>query len=342
MKDKKESQNFFVKKMPLYLILSLSAVTIYGLNYTFKYFNTGQPKIENPVEPKCVNPLCIIRETDYKLTRPILLADSKGDDKKYEGIKKQINDNIESFEKTSVISNASVYFCDLNDGSQFNINPDQKYRPTDMLEITKMIALLKQSEKKPSLLEQKVLYQKRINSTTQAPSSNVSLENNKSYSVRSLIYAMFAGSDENATLALNPLIDQTLLKGIYDAVQEPYPGINDTNYLTTVANYSKLLKVLYNVGYLTETNCEIALELLSNNSFKDGILKYLPNGVKTVHYFAENNNGNSKEMHEFAIIYLNNKNYLLSIMSKGSDKKSLALLFSNISKIIFDTVNKAS
>jgi hypothetical protein len=343
MKNNNEKGKSMLRiKLPLYLILSLSAVAIYGLNYSINYMKKDEAKPLNPVETKCVNPLNIVREKDYKLTKPILLADTKSDDKKYDGIKKQIIEHIDGLIKSSAISTASVYYCEMNDGSQFNINPNESYRPTDMLEITKMIALLKQSEKNPSLLDKKITYLKKINSPTEAPKLNVALENNKSYSIRSLMYAMFANSEENATLALNPYIDTTILKGIYAAVQEPYPGVNDGNYLTTVANYSKLLKLLYNVGYLTETNCEIALELLANNSFKDGILKDLNKDIKTVHYFAENDNGNSKEMHEFAIIYLNNKNYLISIMSKGKDRKDLAALFSSISKIIFDNVNKAS
>ena len=344
IKNQKENRNRWFKiKLPLYLILTFSAVAIYGLSYTYNLYYKDEPKNANStINNKCDNPLILIRETDYKLTKPILLAEAKTDDKKFDGIKKQITEIIESLTKKAVISTASVYYCELNDGSQFNINPNEMYRPTDMLEITKMIALLKQSEKNPSFLDQKVLYQKKINSPTQAPKTSVALENNKSYSIRSLMYNMFAGSDENATLALNPYIDTTILRAVYSAIQEPYPGLNDTNYLTTVANYSRLLKMLYNVGYLTETNCEIALELLANNSFKDGILKPIDKDIKTVHYLAESRHSESLEMHELAIIYMNNKNYLISIMAKGKDKKDLATLFSSISRIIYDERNKNS
>ena len=166
MKNDKESRNSLLKiKIPLYLILTFSAVAIYGLNYTINYFKKEEPKPLNPTEAKGTNPLNIVRETDYKLTKPILLADTKNDDKKYDGIKRQIKDYIDGLIKNATISTASVYYCELNDGSQFNINPDERYRPTDMLEITKMIALLKQSEKEklPALLDKKITYIKKIN-----------------------------------------------------------------------------------------------------------------------------------------------------------------------------------
>ncbi len=342
MKIEDERKNFLLgKKIPLYLILTFSAAAIYGLNYTFKYFHAEEPAKVAQADVKCVSPLNIIRENDYKFTRPLLLADVKGEDRKYDVIKKQVNDYVESFIKTKVIETASVYYCALDDNSQFSINKDEKYHPTDMLAVAKMIALLKQSERNAELLDKKVLYTKQVPIPKQDKAA-ACLENNKMFTIRSLMYSMFACNDDNATIALNPYVDSSVLKNLYSSIQEPFPGVNDRDYMTAIYDYTRLLKVLYTAGYLTEAHSEFALELMTNTSFHDGILKHIGKDAKVVHYYAENEVAAAMEVHEFAIIYLKNKPYIISIMSKGGDKKNLSVLLSNISKMIYDSMNKIS
>ncbi len=316
------SNLLFNKRVPLYVVLTLSVLAVYGLNYTITNCHTDGPQKEPVADNKCINPLNVVRQGGYKLTRPLLLVDTKSDDKKFDGIKKTVSDYIDSFVKTSVINEASVYYYSFNENIQFNINPNQKYQASDLVEITKIIALMKQEEKNPGVLSQKVA------------SSNSTL--------RKLILEAIASSEKNATHVLDPYIDATVLKDVYASIQEPFSIASDPKATISVAQFTKVIKILYNVGYLKESSCKTVMELISNTINFDGMTKHIGKEISVAHYFSDNDFAVNHELHELGIFYVKNNPYMLCVMAKGKDKKNLSTLISNISKTIFDNFNKPS
>jgi beta-lactamase class A len=61
-----------------------------------------------------------------------------------------------------------------------------------------------------------------------------------------------------------------------------------------------------------------------------------------VHKFGEAGDANEKQLHESAIIYLDNNPYLLTIMTKGNDMKKLPDVINQISALIYQNMNVAS
>ena len=126
-------------KIPAYWILIVSVLFFIIINFIAgKLKSSDNPAIIAKI--KCTAPLDIMRENDYKLVHPILLADVKGEDKKYLALKEKITNYIESSKKSSGITSTSVYFNELNQGSHFGINQDMQFTITRLLRIGKIMA----------------------------------------------------------------------------------------------------------------------------------------------------------------------------------------------------------
>jgi hypothetical protein len=80
---------------------------------------------------------------------------------------------------------------------------------------------------------------------------------------------------------------------------------------------------------------EFALNLLSQSTFKDGIVSALPFGIVVAHKFGEQGDANSKQLHDMAIIYTGDHPYLITIMTKGKEMKELSRIIGSISTLIY-------
>ena len=58
-----------------------------------------------------------------------------------------------------------------------------------------------------------------------------------------------------------------------------------------------------------------------------------------MHKFGEQGTPLGKELHEIAIIYLNDSPYLLTIMTQGKEMSKLPPILSEISKITYNHLN---
>jgi hypothetical protein len=83
---------------------------------------------------------------------------------------------------------------------------------------------------------------------------------------------------------------------------------------------------------------EYATELLVEATFKDGILKKIPRTVPVAHKMGEWGDGNTVELHDCGIVYIEGNPYIITIMTKGKDMKMLSEAIGNISKIVFDSM----
>jgi beta-lactamase class A len=150
---------------------------------------------------------------------------------------------------------------------------------------------------------------------------------------------MVANSDNHATLLLQDNINFTSFKNTITDLGFDEHKLIDTNYKFKAREYSIFLEALYNAGYLNITSSEYASSLLAQCKFKDGILKELPADVKAIHKFGEYAANDDKELHESAIIYINNNAYLITIMTKGHDFSKLSDLMGHLSKMVYDYMN---
>ena len=98
------------------------------------------------------------------------------------------------------------------------------------------------------------------------------------------------------------------------------------------------MRTLYNASYLTVEDSEFANKLLSQTNFKDGIYSSLPANTRIAHKFGESGNQTEKQLHESAIVYLNDNPYLITIMTKGNDINKLSEAIREISALAYQNV----
>jgi beta-lactamase class A len=285
-------------------------------------------------------------DPDFAYINPLLtvgISENK-EFSEYKPLESKIDGLLAKADKTKVAT-ASVYYRELTNGRWFGINENALYSPASLLKVPVMIAYYKEAESDPSILSKTFTYTGRnLNSNNEYFKSPTQIVKGRSYTVQSLIEAMVKHSDNAAAdILYNNTDPNSLAESLSDiGIQLPDGSLDaaDADFVS-VKTYSYLFRLLYNSTYLSRTNSEKALELLSDTDFVQGLRAGVPASIPVVHKFGERtllNNDHSlkvKELHDCGIIYYPQHPYLLCIMTKGTDFKALADIIKNISDLVY-------
>lgn len=268
------------------------------------------------------------------LTHPLIMSDMNYESDCMANLKSVATNIISEAKTNNIITDASVYFRNLESGEWFAINDETKYIPGSLFKLPVLMTYLKLSESKPELLNSSINYDSKvygIPNQTYAVESKIKPGN--VYLIKMLLEEMAINSDNNATMLLNSFLDQPLLDKIFKDLEIPIPDMHNMNYAISAKDYSKLLRVLYNASYLNNTNSEYALQILTKSPFKAGIVKNLDSNTKCSHKFGEFGNGKGGgQLHESGIVFLTEKPYLITVMTKGDNIKILPEFIANLAK----------
>lgn len=137
-----------------------------------------------------------------------------------------------------------------------------------------MIAYFKMAENNPALLQQSFKYSQDVADEIsavpfQTPSD---LQVGGNYTIEKLINDMIIHSDNGSKNLLLGNIDQKILNEIYTDLGLPNPSNNPNNYTISTKQYSLLLRILYNGSYLSRQYSEKALQIMSQATFREGIV----------------------------------------------------------------------
>lgn len=338
----------FVKKMlkpgTPGLVLCLIALII-GVVIASLYWRTQNVKTLKNISSE-VKPLRQSNNT-YQFINPLLGYEVPGEVKEfneYKTLEQEITQNS-SLNNNSNLYGYSVYFRDLALGRWTGVNESIAYSPGSMMKVVIMIAYLKQAETDPSILDQKLTYaSSTVDQINGVPfSSPSSLQVGQKYSVEQLIESMIVNSDNGAKDVLLDNLNPNDFIEIHTDLGLPNPTVSQ-NYTITPKQYSILLRVLYNATYLSRTYSEKALQILSQTTYKDGLVAGIPQGTAVAHKYGEafdssNSNAPAIILSDCGIIYHPTHPYLLCIMTKGKDTPTLANTISTISHIVWSEVN---
>ncbi len=299
--------------------------------------------IINTKQNACSEKMNQRRLNDYKFTHPILLSDLPTENSELSGLKEKIIDIIAQDKNKNLLKDVSVYFRTMNDGSWFVINGDRTYAPASLMKVTFLIAILKQSEADSGLLDKKIYFEKHADTGYNQTIKSFKLEEKKYYTIRELLHYMIGYSDNDALALISRNTSQPVLKKFFEDLGVASPSWDPTKsseYVVTVSDYCKLFRVLYNSCYLTNENSDLALEMLSESTYKGGLLKDISPSFQVVHKFGERFDGQSSELHEIGIFYSTPQPYLLGVMSEGQDMSQLSSVLGKISKVVYENYNK--
>jgi len=254
-------------------------------------------------------------------------------------LKKDISELIAEKKALKKTSFVSVYLRDLNNGPWIGINEQEKFSPASLLKVPLMISYLKMAESDPQILEKKLLVDqdgRDILSQNMLPMFRV--ETGKEYRVADLIGYMIKYSDNLAANILLENIPVEHLNQTYSDLGLAIPDPENPENFMTVTQYSSFFRILYNASYLNREMSEKALALLSVSAFDNGLKSYLPAGTIVSHKFGERVIGEARQLHDCGIVYIGEKNYLLCVMTRGTDFSNMEDTIGAISRLVFDRI----
>jgi beta-lactamase class A len=265
------------------------------------------------------------------------------------GIYTDLKDDIVSFlqgeEKSGHLLGYSFYVRDLNTGFWFGSNENIDFFPASLFKLPIALAVYKQGEDDPSFLKKMTVYTQDIAALNTAASANSEsyLVVGKAYSTEELVTQMLAQSDNGAKNTLLTIIQKPYLEDLFAIVSLVNPKTTQT-YAISSREYALFLRVLYGSSYLNEEHSERILSLLSESTFKDGLVAGVPQGVVVAHKFGtydvqETIDGKSvdaRQLHDCGVIYHPVNPYILCVMTKGKDVNDLFKIISGVSRRVYD------
>ena len=289
-----------------------------------------------------------------ELINPLLACDTpvSKNSGNLELLKNKLTELIGGEIKNKNLQRASVYFRDLNSGDWMGVNEDDKYIPASLTKVPMLIAYYKLAETDSSILEKKIEQnletdEDSVQEIIQPPNK---LERGKKYSVNELLFRMIAYSGNNSHILLSQNLDADFQQKIFNDLSIKYDlKLNtETDDAMSPKTMASFFRILYNASYLSNNFSDMALKLLSNTSFADGIVAGVPSDMMVAHKFGErivhiNETGEVilRELHDCGIVYYPKQPYILCVMTQGMDFAKLKSAISQISNLTYQSVKDA-
>ncbi len=295
-----------------------------------------------------------IREKEFRLTNPSFKGETATPsmtDTELKPFLYKVRTLVEKRLKGNDASTVSVYFRDLSNGNWFGIQENEKFSPASLLKIPVMIGYFKWAETNPLILNKRLLYGGADNETNSQHMTPVkTLKAGKTYAIDDLIFRMIAYADNASFGLLSANLPAERLQKVYKDLYMDYDPAKSEDYMSLTA-YASFFRVLYNASYLNREMSEKALSYLSRASvFKSGMAAAIPPDTDVASKYCERtfqarDGGDAeeiKQVHEFGIVYYPNRPYLMGIMTRGDDFKKLEKVIRDISRLVYDEVDRQS
>jgi len=324
------------------IVIVVGILLVFGIGYFVGFY------VQQDIFSKKISEIRPLRYNDskYSFIDPLLLYIVPSADQQWGlgEMKNQVLQVINSEEKNGDLSDASVIFQDLNLGRWIGVNQNDQYNPASMLKVIIMVSYFKEAEQNPSILSENLLYTSSIDATVNQDAFNdhSALVVNQKYSVQDLIEKMIIDSDNGAASLLLAHISATSLNSVYNALDIPSPDDTTGTFTISPRYYSFFFRILYSATYLTDVYSEKALGILSQATFKDGLVAGVPQHIPVAHKYGEyivhqNDQVNQIELHDCGIVYYPKNPYLLCVMTRGSNLDTLKNTIKNISWAVYQS-----
>jgi len=320
----------------------LQAWLIPKLKHSPTAANLPAVEIPKPSNNPCVYVIKWLPGFSY--TRPLVFAEPECESISYAGLHLQIDSLIEVLKKKGILEEASVYLRDFNRGEWMSVNDTNLYIPGSLLKLPLLLALMKEQEANPGILNQTLKFsgaEALANLPPQTFEKQV-IRPQQSYTLHDLAQAMIEHSDNGATYLIHQKVPFESFQKVFGDLDLRLPLKTEGRYLTTARQVSVFLKSVYNGTYLSRPNSERVAYLLTLSAFKKGICAGLPLEIGTAHKFGESGTKARPELHETALVYLPGSPYLITVMTRGSQIEKLPSVLAEISRLCYRFMEKSA
>ncbi len=249
---------------------------------------------------------------------------------------------IDALQKEGKVSHVSVYFRELDNGPRFGIEEYENFYPASLLKVPVMIAILHAADKDPSILDQTLTFTGALMPIANVDHPEQTIQVNAPYTIRELLQKMIVYSDNDSKDLLIDKLNSLPSPMVYDTFLDL--GVismmaGRTEYVS-IQSYAYLFSVLYNSGYLSKETSQYALSLLSQSTYKEGLVAGVPADTRVAHKFGyrELPDG-ERQLHDCGIVYHPASSYVLCLMTSGADIKKEASAIADISRVVYDQVS---
>ncbi len=286
-----------------------------------------------------------IRPGGYEFINPLLECDMAQDT--IEGkdlllLKQKVRALIDKKQERG-ISHVSLYYRDLNNGPWIGVDEKAQFSPSSLLKVPLMIAILKDAETNPGILQRRLTYVDSVDSNAfENIKPSKAIVRGKSYTIEELIRFTVIYSDNNAYLLLLKNFPQDKLIKVYTELGVDVPYDSKKEDFMSVKEYASFFRILFNASYLNREMSQKALKTLSTIDYKSGIVAGVPASVGVVHKFGERSlgaNAETKQLHDCGIVYYPNHPYLLCVMTRGTAFKPLEEIVKDVSQLIYNELD---
>ncbi len=325
----------FEPKWFLVIIFFIAGIFLGGLSLYAYIFNGGEFLGVEKIHPA---------KGQYKFINPLLAVDSieKKDFLEDKSLENKIRAVVEAKQKDGSISDAAVYFRDIEPGKWMGINEEARFSPGKLLKIPIMIAYYKMSEEDPSVLDKEIVL-KAEPGFSQSPGSDLQI--GKSYTVNELIKNMIVQDDDDASAVLFDNINLNSLNEVYSDLGINFPEDKINEDYISIKSYSLYFRVLYNATYLNRANSEKALQLLSQENpltFSQTLGSVLPADIAVAQKYKMRmmpSHAGVYEGHDCGIVYYPNHPYLLCVMAMSKNSAAVSDLFREVSLTTYQDID---
>lgn len=312
--------------------LLLSALAIFGAGVIFgtilqRSFHThkGTSMREFNNKYHFINPLLACADELFHLSN-----------EEVKDLEAEMRQTIATHKNVGDITEASVYYRDLQGGPWVGVDFDAPFSPGSLLKVPLAMSVFKVAESDPTILDKKLHYVGGGANDEQFFKPDTVPEGD--YTVTDLLSIMLLSSDNDAANLLANSVGADNFLATYDHLGITKPPVEGAVYTTSTHEYASFFRILYNATYLDGDHSEKLLSLLSQSKFRDALVAGVPGNVVVAHKFGERSfdNSNLKQLHDCGIVYAPGHPYMICIMTKGYDYKLMAGVIAELSKLAYD------
>lgn len=281
---------------------------------------------------------------EYNLLNPIRRCNSSAPQGEwnYEDLRNALTAKKEELKAAGALTHLSIYFQDLDHGPRFGIGEYDKFQPASLMKLPLMIFFLHAADLEPDILNKKLSYSGNLGIDNNLDAIDESILPDTPYTIRELLTKMIVYSDNRSYMVLlqemNNLSESIAYKTFHDLDVLQMMLDTQVTYVP-VSSYAKLFAILYNTGYLSKKMSQLGLQMLSDATFPEGIVKGVPEGQRVAHKFGFAVVDGETQLHDCGIVYHEKMAYTLCIMTTGPDVLASNAAIIDISRIVYNAIS---
>jgi beta-lactamase class A len=286
-----------------------------------------------------------VREGGHRLTNPLIECDQGRDliqSDELDRFERKIEAHAKEAARLPGVEAVSVYFRELNDGDWFVVGEREMYTPASLRKVPMMIAALREVEEAPELLGRTLPFRlQRDYNLEQTFKPSQTMVPGKEYVIGDLIRRMIIYSDNNAFMLLGGAVAPAEINRVYALLDLPGGPEGSPGEFKSILTYASFFRILYNASYLGADLSEMALGLLEQTEFRNGLVEGVPATVPVAHKFGEYRDDTigKVQLHDCGIVYVPQHPYLLCVMTRGSSFEYLDDAIASTSRMVYEQVS---